>query len=126
MLGRSEYERRGIYIDQLMNKLPTGERHPFVQLISQCLQNDPSDRPTAEHLVAALIEMKAEVDGPYGELAKLDALKQVATMKALMGKDSAMREKTAELAAKDMEIQQLHQELEQIQVLHLKVIVCRI
>ena len=46
-------------------------------------------------------------------------------MKALMGKDSAMREKMAELVAKDMEIQQLQQELEQIQVLHLKVIVCQ-
>ena len=91
--------------------------------ISRYLQNDPIDRPTAEHLVAILIEMKAEVDGPYGDLAKLDALKQVAVMKALMGKDSAMRKKTAELAAKDMEIQQLQQELEQIKVLHLKMIV---
>ena len=116
LLGRSEYERRGTYVDQLKNKLLTGEHHPFVQLISHCLQNDPSDRPTAEQLVTTLVEMKAGVDGPYGDFTKLDALKQVATMKALKGKDSAVREKTAELAAKEMEIQQLHQELEQIQV----------
>ena len=117
LLGRSEYERRGTYVDQLKNKLPTGEHHPFVQLISRCLQNDPSDRPTAEQLVTAMVEMKAEVDGPYGDFTKLDALKQVATMRALKGRDSAVREKTAELAVKEMEIQQLHQELEQIQVI---------
>ena len=60
--------------------------------------------------------MKATIEGPYGEIAKLDAVRQVAMMRALRGKEEDVREKKDELAAKDGEIQQLQQQLEQAQV----------
>ena len=60
--------------------------------------------------------MKAIIEGPYGEFAKMDAVKQVAMMRALRGKDEDVRVKMDELAAKDGEIQQLQQQLEQAQV----------
>jgi hypothetical protein len=60
--------------------------------------------------------MKAMIEGPYGTLTKMDAIKQVAMVTALRGKDEDVRVKTDELAAKDREIQQLQLQLEQIQV----------
>ena len=60
--------------------------------------------------------MKAIVEGPYGEFMKMDAVKQVALMRALKGRDEDVRVKTGELAAKDGEIQQLQHQLEQAQV----------
>ena len=60
--------------------------------------------------------MKATIEGPYGKFAKMDAVKQVAIMKDLRGKEEDVRVKTDELAVKDGEIQQLQQQLEQAQV----------
>ena len=60
--------------------------------------------------------MKATIEGPYGEFSKLDAVRQVAIMRALRGRDEDVRVKTDELAMKEGEIQQLQQQLEQAQV----------
>ena len=41
--------------------------HPtLVQLIKQCLHNDPQQRPGSEELLATLQGMKVEVEGEYG------------------------------------------------------------
>ena len=114
--ARSEVERRSQYIRQLENKLPSGEHHPFVQLVKRCLHNDPSERPLSEQLVTSLEEMKADIEGPYGEVARIDAVRQVVTMRALKKREITVREKTDESAAKDEEIRQLQQELEHEQV----------
>ena len=60
--------------------------------------------------------MKTVIEGPYGRYAKMDVVKQVAFMKDLRGRDKDVSVKMAELAAKDEEIRQLHQQLEQAQV----------
>ena len=109
LVGRSEVERRGEYFDQLEDLLPGGRKHAFIQLAKNCLQNAPSQRPTAEQLVTALEEMKADIEGPYGDLAKVDAVRQVKTVKALK---QSKKETVNELTAKDEEIQQLQQQLE--------------
>ena len=110
LLGRSEVGRRGEYFDQLDDlPFPGRVRRVLVQLIKDCLRNDPSQRPSAEHLVSLLEEIKADVEGSYGELATLDAVRQVKTMKALKAKSN---DKVNELAAKDEKIQQLQQQLE--------------
>ena len=106
LVARSEVDRRGRFIEQLENKFPTGEQHPFVQLVKRCLHNDPSQRPTSEEIVASLEEMKADIEGPYGEVM----------MRALRRREIEVREKTDESAAKDEEIHQLQQELEHEQV----------
>ena len=116
LVARSEVDRRGRFIEQLENKFPTGEQHPFVQLVKRCLHNDPSQRPTSEEIVASLEEMKADIEGPYGEVARIDAVRQVVMMRALRRREIEVREKTDESAAKDEEIHQLQQELEHEQV----------
>ena len=57
--------------------------------------------------------MKADIEGPYGEIAKADAVRQVVMTRALRKKDT---ERSDESAAKDLEIQRLQQELEIEQV----------
>ena len=103
--------RRERYFEQLENLLLA--THPvkqvLIQLIKDCLRIAPSQRPTAEQLVTALEEMKTDVEGDYGELATVDAVRQVKTMKVLKAKG---KDKVNELAAKDEEIQQLQQQLE--------------
>ena len=46
LLARSEVERRRNYIAPLHQQL--GERHPLVQLVKQCLDNNPANRPSAQ------------------------------------------------------------------------------
>ena len=116
LVARCEVDRRHRYIEQLEDKLPTGERHPFVQLVKRCLHNDPSERPTSEELVASLEEMKATIEGPYGDVARAAAVREVVTMRALRKREVEVKEKTAESAGKDAEIQHLQQELEHEQV----------
>ena len=96
--------------------LPDGRQHALVQLLKQCLKNNPSQRPTAEELITSLVEIKADIEGPYGEVAKIDAVRQVVMMRALRKRDMEVREKSDESAAKDVEIQQLQEELEREQV----------
>ena len=106
LVGRSEVGRRQAYFDQLEDLLPGGVRCLLVQMIKDCLRNDPSQRSTAEQLVTALEGMKGDIEGPCGELATMDAVRQVKIAKALK------KEKVDQLTAKDQEIQQLHQQLE--------------
>ena len=77
-------------------------------MIKDCLRNAPAQRPTAEQLVRALKGMKGAIEGGYGELATVDAVRQVRTMKALK---SRSEDKVNELTAKDEQIQQLQLQL---------------
>ena len=51
--------------------------------------------------------MRVDIEGPCGAVARADAVRQVVMMKAFMETQSAMREQTNELAAKEEIIQQL-------------------
>ena len=117
LVARSEVERRGEYFEQLDRRILEGQQHPCVQLTKDCLYNTPSRRPTAEQLVTTLTEMRAGIEGPYGAVAKADAVRQVVMMKTLRGRDAEVREKTNELTAKEEEIQRLRHQLVCVYVL---------
>ena len=70
LLGRSELERRGDYMTILHHQL--GESHPLVELVKQCLHNDPEFRPTAETVLHQLDGVV--IDDPYQHLTKLDLI----------------------------------------------------
>ena len=105
LVGRSEVGRRKAYFDQLEDILPGGGKHRLIQVIKDCLRNVPSQRPTADQLVTILEGMKGDIEGPCGELATVDAVRQVKTARTL-------KKEKDQLAAKDQEIQQLQQRLE--------------
>ena len=90
-----------------------------MQLVKRCLHNDPSERPTSEEVIAALEEMKAAIEGPYGDVSRAGAVREVVIMRALRKRELEVREKTAESARKDIEIHQLQQELEHEQVYYI-------
>ena len=115
-MARSEIERRQVYIDQLGTTLPSGGNHPLVQLVKHCLKNTASQRPTAEDVLRYLEEMKPVIDGSFGEVARADAVRQVVMMRTILGRETEVKRKIDESAAKDYEIHHLQQELKQEQV----------
>ena len=60
-----------MYIDLLESEISS--RHiALVQLVKQCLHNDPRQRPSTDELLVTLKRMKVEVDGGYGVQIRLD------------------------------------------------------
>ena len=96
LLARSEVERRRNYIQQLHGQL--GEEHPLVQLVHQCLHNTPARRPSAEELLQLLEGMRAQIEGPYG---------QIVNVNLDMKKVRVLREKDAEIGRLQQQVQQL-------------------
>ena len=109
LVGRSEVDRRGNYIEHLERQLHQGSAgYPLVGVVKQCLENIPEERPTVEQLVTVLEGMKEHIEGPCGELATMDAERQVKTVMVL----KKCSNERGELVAKEEEIQQLQQQLE--------------
>ena len=96
LLARSEVERRRNYIQQLHGQL--GEEHPLVQLVHQCLHNTPARRSSAEELLQLLEGMRAQIEGPYG---------QIVNVNLDMKKVRVLREKDAEIGRLQQQVQQL-------------------
>ena len=68
--------------------------HPaLVELVKQCLHNDPQKRPSTEELLTRLQGMRAEVEGRYGynQPIRLDMVRLRLT-KELQEKDRRMEE----------------------------------
>ena len=107
LLARSEVQRRQNYIEQLGNKFPSGEQHAFVQLIRRCLHNDNNLRPTSEQLLTSLETLRSDIEGPYGDVARADAVGQVVMIRALKKRDLELMAKSNESAIKDDEIHQM-------------------
>ena len=74
-LTRTEVQRRDEYIKLLHQQL--GEQHPLVLLVKQCLDDEPSKRPSAQELVQQLEGMKAQIEDPYQRLAKEKAIRSL-------------------------------------------------
>ena len=61
--------------------------------------------------MTVLEETRTSIEGPYGAVARADAVRQVTLMKEFTRKDAEVREKINELTVKDGNIQGLQQEL---------------
>ena len=114
LVGRSEVERCERHFQLLNKQMIGGQCHPcvHVQLAKDCLHNSPLRRPTAEQLVATLEGMRADIEGPCGAVARADAVRQVVMMKEIHSREAEVKKKDDEMTAKDVEIQQLQQQLQ--------------
>ncbi len=69
----SEVSRRSEQIDLLIRQL--GEhRHPLVQLVIQCLHNNPRQRPSAREVLKQLEKVRAQIQDPYEGMSKLELI----------------------------------------------------
>ena len=69
--ARNEVQRRQQYVEIL--EALVGRYHPaLVELVKECLNNDPEQRPTTDDLLTRLQRMREEVEGKYGYPVKLD------------------------------------------------------
>ena len=65
VIGHTEVKRREVYMKKL--EVQFSESHPvLVQLVSQCLHNNPHTRPSSEQLLGRLCAVKTEVEKMYG------------------------------------------------------------
>ena len=108
--GRSEVERRIDYIQPLQEQL--GEQHPLVQLVRQCLHNEPAQRPSAEELLQQLKATRLQIERAYG--SKQQAKVEMAKLQEVIMSVFSLRE--TEVGEKDGEIEQLRHDLQQVQV----------
>ena len=67
-LARTEVQRRDEYIKLLHQQL--GEQHTLVLLVKQCLDDEPSERPSAQELLRQLEGMRAQIEDPYQRLTR--------------------------------------------------------
>ena len=47
----------------------------MVQLVKECLDNDPRYRPSSEDVLQRLEEMKSQITDPYQDLTKVEMMK---------------------------------------------------
>ncbi len=69
----SEVQRRSEQMEQLIRQLG-GQRHPLVQLVTQCLHNDPRQRPSARQVLSQLERVRAQIQDPYEGMSKLELI----------------------------------------------------
>ena len=96
MVGRTELERRGEYVQQIQRQLR--EDHPLIKMIQRCLSNLPEDRPTVDLVLNFLEQARAEVNDSEYDTSKL-ALAQALSQKTqlLQDKDELVEQTTREM-----------------------------
>ena len=85
-------ERREEYIEILERRV--GNYPYLIEMVKQCLHNDPSERPRTEELLTRLQGIRVEVEGQYGgDTIHLD-LSKVKMAKELQKKERQIEELT--------------------------------
>ena len=77
---RTELERRKEYFDKATDLL--GERSPFLKLITHCLCNSPTERPTVDVILMELEAIRLSFPDPYKKLSRLDMVRLLDQLEA--------------------------------------------
>lgn len=99
----SELERRRDYMAKLHQQL--GQKHPLVRLVVQCLEKDPTHRPSAEKVLQELDCV--QTDDPYQHLTKLELIRLIE------GKREELAQKTEEIRTRDTDIREKEEAIKQ-------------
>lgn len=91
IIGRSELERRGVYIELLESQM-SANLPALVELVKQCLHNNPHQRPSTEQLLTTLKGLRRQIEGEYGGGAVKVDLARVRLAKEAKEKDRRIEE----------------------------------
>ena len=73
LVARTELERRETYLQKVYGQLCEG--HPLIQMIEQCLENFPEDRPTIQQVVQLVEQARAEIRHDERERNKMELVR---------------------------------------------------
>ena len=92
VIGRTEVERRDVYMKKLEGQF--SESHPvLLQLMSQCLDNDPQTRPSSEEILDRLQGKKKEIERIYGgHTGAMLNIGSILAVKDMKSKDKKIKE----------------------------------
>ena len=111
MVGRTELERRGNYMQQIHRLLREG--HPLIQMIQHCLKNRIRERPTIHAVLAFLEQARAEVQEDECDMSKLELVQTLRQKTQLIGRrEGETRSLSQQLAGKDLVIQSKDDEIQ--------------
>ena len=121
MVGRTELERRGNYMQQIHRLLREG--HPLIQMIQRCLKNRIRERPTIHAVLEFLEQARAEVQDGECDMSKLELMQTLRqNAQLIQAKDERIERREGEirslsqrLAGKDWVIQSKEKEIQQLQ-----------
>ena len=109
LVGRTEIERREVYVQQMKTSL--GEAHPLVKVTLNCLEHFADDRPSAVEVLRQLEEVGRTVPRNCTE-TKLELIQQI------VRKDVEIARKDDLITRKEEEVREKEVLNQQIQVEH--------
>ena len=108
LVGRTEIERRDVYVQQMKTSL--GEAHPLVKVTLDCLEHFAEDRPSAVEVSRRLEEVGRTVPRNCTE-TKLELIQQVVRKDfEIARKNDLITRKEEEIGGKEVLIQQIQVE----------------
>lgn len=107
--ARNEIERRGMYIDLLERGLTDSSRDLAV-MIKECLEFEPTNRPTAREALKRLEALKNAVYDPYNDLSRFQL------MIALKEREQLVQQLVTEISASRVKMEFLEEQLKQTEV----------
>ena len=75
MVGRTELERRGSYMQKIERQLH--EEHPLILMIQNCLKNLPEDRPLIGRAIEFLSQARGEIQDEEGDMNRLELVQSL-------------------------------------------------
>ena len=109
LLGRSEIDRRQVYVNRARQQLGGGDPHTdqkLVKMMEVSLENDPELRPTVTVLRDVLRGVCDKLTDPYLSMHKLQLMEELAQLRGSRGLQSSERERETALDERETSLDQ--------------------
>ena len=113
VVGRTELERRGTYMQQVINQLKEG--HPLIEMIQCCLKNHTKERPSIQEVIEWLEQARAEVNAAESayDVDKLSLVQLLQTKEKYIEQQQLLNAQNESMGEKVKLLEQKIESLEQ-------------